>query len=64
HQNSSPPTTSTEPPQQNSSPPTTSTEPKTTDAVLESIDTDYRYDTDNFGQTNFFLEPTIKFRLG
>ncbi|MEH1939533.1 MAG: hypothetical protein V7L01_04835 [Nostoc sp.] len=61
-QNSSPPTTSTEPPQ-NSSPPTTSTEPKTPNAVLESIDTDYRYDTDNFGQTNFFFEPTAQFRL-
>ncbi|MEH2284544.1 MAG: hypothetical protein V7K90_25015 [Nostoc sp.] len=62
-QNSSPPTTSTEPPQQNSSPPTTSTEPKTPDAVLESIHTDYHYETDNFGQTNFFLEPTVQFRL-
>ncbi|MBE8966536.1 hypothetical protein IQ277_09845, partial [Nostocales cyanobacterium LEGE 12452] len=61
-QDSSPPSLP-EPPQQNSSPPTTATEPKTPDAVLESIDTDYRYDTDNFGQTNFFLEPTIKFRL-
>ncbi|MEH2336990.1 hypothetical protein [Nostoc sp.] len=50
-------------PPQNSSPPPTSTEPRTPDAVLESIDTDYRYDTDNFGQTNFFLEPTVKFRL-
>ncbi|MGJ5630077.1 hypothetical protein [Nostoc sp. CALU 1950] len=50
-------------PPQNSSPPTTSTEPEMPDAVLESIDTNYRYDTDNFGQTNFFLEPTIKFRL-
>ncbi|MEH2160345.1 MAG: hypothetical protein V7K38_04700 [Nostoc sp.] len=50
-------------PPQNSSPPTTSTKPKTPDAVLESIDTDYRYDTDNFGQTNFFFEPTAQFRL-
>ncbi|MDZ8263177.1 hypothetical protein [Nostoc sp. ChiQUE01b] len=62
-QNSSPPTTSTEPTPQNSSPPTTSTKPKTPDAVLESIDTDYHYETDNFGQTNFFLEPTVQFRL-
>ncbi|MEH1772078.1 hypothetical protein [Nostoc sp.] len=61
-QNSSPPTTSTEPPQ-NSSPPTTSTKPGTPNAVLESIDTDYHYETDNFGQTNFFLEPTVQFRL-
>ncbi|MEH2285831.1 hypothetical protein [Nostoc sp.] len=61
-QNSSPPPL-LEPPQQNSSPPTTSTKPKTPDVVLESIDTDYRYETDNFGQTNFFLEPTVQFRL-
>lgn len=50
-------------PPQNSSPPKTSTEPRTPDAVLESIDTDYRYETDNFGQTNFFFEPTAQFRL-
>ncbi|MBG1259734.1 hypothetical protein [Nostoc commune] len=61
-QNSSPPKTSTEAPQ-NSSPPKTSTEPRTPDAVLESIHTDYRYDTDNFGQTNLFFEPTAQFRL-
>ncbi|MEH2306617.1 hypothetical protein [Nostoc sp.] len=61
-QNSSPPKTFTEPPQ-NSSPPKTSTELRTPDAVLESIHTDYRYDTDNFGQTNFFFEPTVQFRL-
>ncbi|RCJ35085.1 hypothetical protein A6769_20240 [Nostoc punctiforme NIES-2108] len=60
-QNSSPPSLP-EPPQ-NSSPPTTATEPKTPDAVLESIHTDYHYETDNFGQTNFFLEPTVQFRL-
>ncbi|NEU80363.1 hypothetical protein [Nostoc sp. UIC 10630] len=48
---------------QNSSPPKTSTEPRTPNAVLESIHTDYRYDTDNFGQTNFFFEPTVQFRL-
>ncbi|MEH2042859.1 hypothetical protein [Nostoc sp.] len=52
-----------EPPQQNSSPPKTSTKPKTPDAFLESIYTDYHYETDNFGQTNFFLEPTVQFRL-
>ena len=61
-QNSSPPKTFTEPPE-NSSPPKTSTEPRTPDAVLESIHTEYRYDTDNFGQTNFFFEPTVQFRL-
>ncbi|MEH2329930.1 hypothetical protein [Nostoc sp.] len=60
--NSSPPSLP-EPPQQNSSPPKTSTKPKTPDAVLESIYTDYHYETDNFGQTNFFLEPTVQFRL-
>ncbi|MBD2507437.1 hypothetical protein H6G91_09170 [Nostoc muscorum FACHB-395] len=50
-------------PPQNSSPPKTSTEPRTPDAVLESIHTDYRYDTDNFGQTNFFFEPMVQFGL-
>lgn len=50
-------------PPQNSIPPKTSTKPRTPDAILESIDTDYRYDTDNFGQTNLFIEPTIQFRL-
>ncbi|MEH1873556.1 hypothetical protein [Nostoc sp.] len=50
-------------PPQNSSPPTTSTESGKRNTVLESIDTDYRYDTDNFGQTNLFFEPTVKFRL-
>ncbi|QLE56442.1 hypothetical protein [Nostoc sp. TCL26-01] len=48
---------------ENSSPPTTSPKPETPDAVLESIYTDYRYDTDNFGQTNLFIEPTVQFRL-
>ncbi|MEH1820344.1 MAG: hypothetical protein V7L31_14885 [Nostoc sp.] len=66
-QNSSPPKTSTESGKPDavleSSPPKTSTEPRTPDAVLESIDTDYHYESDNFGQTNFFLEPTVKFRL-
>ncbi|WP_445633039.1 Cellulose synthase operon C C-terminal domain-containing protein [Nostoc sp. DSM 114161] len=50
-------------PPENSSPPTTSTEPATPNAVLESIDTNYRYNTDNFGQTNLFIEPTLQFRL-
>ncbi|MDZ8236798.1 MAG: hypothetical protein RMZ69_06415 [Nostoc sp. ChiQUE01a] len=50
-------------PPKNSSPPTPSTEPATPSAVLESIHTDYRYDTDNFGQTNLFIEPTLQFRL-
>ncbi|MEH1947772.1 MAG: hypothetical protein V7K77_12585 [Nostoc sp.] len=60
-QNSSPP--SLPKPPQNSSPPTTANEAKTPDAVLESIHTDYHYEADNFGQTNFFLEPTVQFRL-
>ncbi|MBH8572410.1 hypothetical protein I8752_05045 [Nostocaceae cyanobacterium CENA369] len=50
-------------PPQNSTPPKTSTKPGMPDAILESIDTDYRYDTDNFGQTNLFIEPTVQFRL-
>ncbi|WP_138504835.1 hypothetical protein [Nostoc sp. PA-18-2419] len=50
-------------PPENSNPPTTSTKPGTPSAVLESIDTDYRYDTDNFGQTNLFIEPTLQLRL-
>ncbi|MDZ8078495.1 MAG: hypothetical protein RMX35_05220 [Nostoc sp. DcaGUA01] len=50
-------------PPENSSPPTPSIEPATPNAVLESIDTNYRYDTDNFGQTNLFIEPTLQFRL-
>jgi Cellulose synthase operon protein C C-terminus (BCSC_C) len=50
-------------PPQNSSPPKTSTEPRTPDTVLERIDTDYRFDTDNFSQTNFFFEPTAQLRL-
>ena len=62
-QNSSPLQPALPEPPQNSSPPTTSTKPKKPDAVLESIDTDYRYDTDNFGQTNLFFEPKIQFRL-
>ncbi len=41
----------------------TSTEPTKPFAVLENIQTDYRYDTDNFGQTNLFVEPTAQFRL-
>ncbi|MBX9253819.1 hypothetical protein H1Q63_07625 [Desmonostoc muscorum CCALA 125] len=50
-------------PPENSSPPKTSTEPAKPSVVWESINTDYRYDTDNFGQTNLFIEPTLQFRL-
>ncbi|MFN6539517.1 MAG: hypothetical protein RM021_024635 [Nostoc sp. EkiNYC01] len=63
-ENSSPPTPPVIPkPAENSSPAKTSTEPAKPSVVLESIDTDYRYDTDNFGQTNLFIEPTLQFRL-
>ncbi|MBW4676281.1 MAG: hypothetical protein KME52_20380 [Desmonostoc geniculatum HA4340-LM1] len=48
---------------ENSSPPKPSTEPAKPSVVLESINTDYRYDTDNFGQTTLFIEPTLQFRL-
>jgi hypothetical protein len=32
-------------------------------AILESIDTNFRNDTDNFGQHNLFIEPTFQFGL-
>jgi hypothetical protein len=44
-------------------PPPTSTEPIKPIAVLESIQTDFRNDTDNFGQNILFIEPTAQFRL-
>lgn len=50
-------------PLQNSNPPPTSTQRVTPDAVLDSIQTNFRYDTDNFGQNNLFIEPTTQFRL-
>ncbi|BAZ14764.1 hypothetical protein NIES4071_66080 [Calothrix sp. NIES-4071] len=31
--------------------------------VLKNIQTDYRNETDNFGQQNLFIEPTAEFRL-
>jgi hypothetical protein len=49
-------------PQQTNSSPTSSESVKAI-AILESIETDYRYDTDNFGQRNLFIEPTARFRL-
>jgi hypothetical protein len=54
-----------EPPQpsENSNPSATSSEPVEPFAVLENIQTDYRYDSDNFGQNNLFIEPTAQFRL-
>ncbi|WP_339375852.1 hypothetical protein [Calothrix sp. NIES-2098] len=45
------------------SPPSTSPDPIQPFAVLESIQTDFRNDTDNFGQHNLFIEPTFQFRL-
>jgi len=59
-----PPPTPPAPPKppQNSSPPTF-TEPVKPIADLESIQTDFRNDTDNFGQNNLFIEPTAQFRL-
>ena len=50
-------------PPKNSNPPRTSTEPVTPHAVLESIHTNFRYDTDNYGLENLFIEPTAQFRL-
>ncbi|MBW4688716.1 MAG: hypothetical protein KME40_27430 [Komarekiella atlantica HA4396-MV6] len=44
-------------------PPPTYTEPVEASAILESIQTDFRNDTDNFGQNNLFIEPTAQFRL-
>jgi hypothetical protein len=43
--------------------PLTSTQPLKPIAVLENIQTDFRSDTDNFGQNNQFIEPTAQFRL-
>ncbi|BCL33891.1 hypothetical protein [Nostoc sp. MS1] len=43
--------------------PSTSSEPVKPFAVLESIETNFRNDTDNFGQHNLFIEPTFQFRL-
>lgn len=56
-----PPPTPPKPPQINA--PSTSTKPVKPDAVLENIQTDFRNDSDNFGQRNLFIEPTAQFRL-
>jgi hypothetical protein len=32
-------------------------------AILESLQTDFRYETDNFGLENLFIEPKAQFRL-
>jgi hypothetical protein len=47
----------------NFTPPSTKTESSKPFAVLENIQTDFRNDTDNFGQHNLFIEPTFQFRL-
>ncbi|WP_236141110.1 hypothetical protein [Nostoc sp. CMAA1605] len=44
-------------------PPPTASEPVKPFAVLESIETNFRNDTDNFGQHNLFIEPKFQFRL-
>ncbi|WP_242056420.1 MULTISPECIES: hypothetical protein [unclassified Nostoc] len=49
-------------PLQTPRPPATSTEPIKPFAVLENIQTDFRNDTDNFGQHNLFIEPTFQWR--
>jgi len=50
-------------PVKKTNPPPTSTKPVKPFAVLENIQTNFRYDTDNFGQRNLFIEPTAQFRL-
>jgi hypothetical protein len=48
---------------QDTSPSPAATEPAKPSLVLESIQTDFRNDTDNFGQSSLFIEPTAQFRL-
>lgn len=43
--------------------PSTSSEALKPLGVLENIQTNYRNETDNFGQRNLFIEPTAEFRL-
>lgn len=50
-------------PPQDLSPPSTFTEPVKPVVILESLQTNFRSDTDNFGQSNLFIEPTAQFRL-
>ncbi|AFZ32071.1 hypothetical protein Glo7428_3602 [Gloeocapsa sp. PCC 7428] len=57
----SPPPPPPKPPQDLSVPPTVTE--STTAPVLESIQTDFRHQTDNFGDRNLLIEPTIQFRL-
>ncbi len=49
-------------PPQKPSPPSTFSELVKPFAVLESIQTDFRNDTDNFGQHNLFIEPRFQWR--
>ncbi len=56
------------PPKPKPKPPKHITPPASTEsvkpvAILESIQTGFRNDTDNFGQRNLFIEPTAQFRL-
>ena len=44
-------------------PPSVSKEPVKPVAVLENLQTDFRDDSDNFGQRNRVIEPTAQFRL-
>ncbi|MDF5721250.1 MAG: hypothetical protein PUP91_12370 [Rhizonema sp. PD37] len=44
-------------------PPQSSTKPVKPEAVLDNIQTDFRNDTDNFGQHNLFIESTAQLRL-
>ncbi len=49
--------------QPNPIPPSNPTESVKPVTVLESIQTDFRNDTNNFGQSNLLVEPTIQFKL-
>lgn len=51
------------PPPKKLQPPATTTEPVQPFAVLENIQTDFRNDSNNFSQTNQFIEPTAQLRL-
>ncbi|MBD2456048.1 hypothetical protein H6G80_18440 [Nostoc sp. FACHB-87] len=50
------------PPEKLSPPPTSKPEKPTKPVVLEGIQTNFRNDTDNFGQSNLFIEPTLQWR--
>ncbi|MBE9207774.1 hypothetical protein IQ244_14855 [Nostoc sp. LEGE 06077] len=50
------------PPKPSPPPVSTPSEPVKPFAVLEGIQTNFRNDTDNFGQRNLFIEPTFQWR--